>query len=214
MNWELDSILEQSISQIAEGKARVESCLLAYPAQADELGPLLQASEELWAVPKPVISPAARARIESQLFEAAVASGLVRRERKPLVLPRLLPQIVLPRWRWAYSARGGGRHRRVADDDHLCGRRERAARLSVLSGQAGHRRSLVVGGAGTGRARAPSTLCPASPGRVQGAGRAGSIRRNGPGCHGRPRRCRAGRHRGIASGHRPRVAGPGSRSSR
>jgi len=104
MNWELDSILEQSISQIAEGKARVESCLLAYPAQADELEPLLLASEELWAAPKPVISPAATARIESQLFEAAAASGLVRRERKPLVLPRLLPQIVLPTWRWAYSA--------------------------------------------------------------------------------------------------------------
>jgi hypothetical protein len=104
MNWELDSILEQSISQIAEGKARVESCLLAYPAQADQLKPLLLASEELWAVPKPVISPAASARIESQLFEAAAASGLVRRERKPLVLPRLRSLIVLPRWRWAYSA--------------------------------------------------------------------------------------------------------------
>ena len=104
MNWEFDSILEQSISQIAEGKARVESCLLAYPAQADELEPLLRASEELRAVPKPVISSAVQARIESQLFEAAAAGGLVRRERKPLVLPRLLPQIVLPRWRWAYSA--------------------------------------------------------------------------------------------------------------
>ena len=104
MNLKLESILEQSISQIAEGKARVESCLLAYPAQADELEPLLRASEELRAVPKPVISPAAQALIESQLFEAAVASGLVRRERNPLVLPRLLPRIVLPRWRWAYSA--------------------------------------------------------------------------------------------------------------
>ena len=32
MNQELDSILEQSLSQIASGQARVESCLLAYPA--------------------------------------------------------------------------------------------------------------------------------------------------------------------------------------
>jgi hypothetical protein len=100
MNWELDSILEQSISQIAEGKARVESCLLAYPAHADLLEPLLLAAEEMRAIPKPVISPAAKARIESRLFEAAAASGLVRRQRKPLVLPR----IALPRWRWAYSA--------------------------------------------------------------------------------------------------------------
>ena len=103
MNWELDTILEQSISQIAEGKARVESCLLAYPAHADELGPLLLASEEMRAIPKPVISPAAKARIESQLFEAAAASGLVRRQREPL-LSRLRPLILLPRWRPAYTA--------------------------------------------------------------------------------------------------------------
>ena len=64
--------------------------MLAYPAQADELGPLLQASEEMRVIPKPVISPAAKARIESQLFEAAATSGLVRRERKPLVCQRQL----------------------------------------------------------------------------------------------------------------------------
>ena len=110
MNWELDSILEQSISQIAEGKARVESCLLAYPAHADELAPLLVVSEELLEFPKPAIGAEAKARIEGQLFEAAVASGLMRRERKPLVLPRIalpriaLPRITLPRWRPVYSA--------------------------------------------------------------------------------------------------------------
>jgi hypothetical protein len=100
MNWELDNILEQSITQMAEGKAREESCLLAYPAHADELAPLLVVCEELLAFPKPALSAEAKARIEGQLFEAAVASGLVRRERKPLALPR----IVLPRWRPAYSA--------------------------------------------------------------------------------------------------------------
>ena len=104
MNWELDSILEQSISQIAEGQATVESCLLANPEYADELGLLLLASEEMRAIPKPAISPEAVARIEGQLFEAAAARGLVRRERKPLVLPRLLPRFVLPAWRPAYSA--------------------------------------------------------------------------------------------------------------
>ena len=105
MNPELDSILEQSISQMAEGKARLESCLLAYPAHADELAPLLLVSETLIALPKPEMSAAAKARIEGRLFEAAMASGLVRRERKPLPLPRLaLPRLALPRWRPAYSA--------------------------------------------------------------------------------------------------------------
>ncbi len=103
MNWQLDSILEQSIAQMAEGKARVESCLLAYPAQAAELRPLLLAAEAVLAVPKPAMAPEARARIEAQLFEAAVANGLLRRERKPLKLPRLRLPIALPRWRLAYS---------------------------------------------------------------------------------------------------------------
>ena len=30
MNWDIETILDQSISQIASGKARRESCLLAY----------------------------------------------------------------------------------------------------------------------------------------------------------------------------------------
>lgn len=102
MNWELDSILEQSITQIAEGKARVESCLLAYPAQAAELRPLLLLSEAMLTMPKPVMSPEAKARIEGQLFDAGVAMGLVQRERKPLPRPRL--RLALPRWHWAYGA--------------------------------------------------------------------------------------------------------------
>lgn len=104
MNREVDALLEQSISQMAEGKARVESCLLAYPSHADELRPLLLAAEEMLVAPKPALSDAAKARIEAQLFEAAAASGLVRRERKPLRLPRLSSLFVLPKWRWAYSA--------------------------------------------------------------------------------------------------------------
>jgi hypothetical protein len=104
MNWEVDTILEQSISQIAEGKARVESCLLAYPAHADELQPLLLTAETMLAAPKPVMSAEAKARIEGQLLEAAVASGLARREKKPLPRPRLGSLISLPKWRPAYSA--------------------------------------------------------------------------------------------------------------
>lgn len=103
MNWELESVLEQSISQIAEGKARVESCLLAYPALADELGPLLRISEGLLAAPKPVLSPQARDRIEAQILQAAVAGGLARREKKPRPQLRLL-RFALPTWRPAYSA--------------------------------------------------------------------------------------------------------------
>jgi hypothetical protein len=102
MNWELDSILEQSITQIAEGKARVESCLLAYPAHADELRPLLLVSEAMLSMPKPVMSPEAKARIQGELFEAGVAMGLLQRERKPLPRPRL--RLALPRWHWAYGA--------------------------------------------------------------------------------------------------------------
>ncbi len=104
MNWELDSVLEQSITQMAEGRARVESCLLAYPALADELGPLLRVSEGLLAARKPVLSPETRARIEDRFLTAAVASGLVRRERKPRQWPRLRLSISLPKWRPAYSA--------------------------------------------------------------------------------------------------------------
>jgi len=105
MNWELDSILEQSITQIAEGKARVESCLLAYPAHADDLRPLLLVSEAMLAMPKPAISPQAKARIEGQLFETGTAMGLVRKERKPLPRPGfVLPRLALPRWHWAYGA--------------------------------------------------------------------------------------------------------------
>ena len=74
--------------------------MLAYPAHADELAPLLLVSEDLLAAPKPALSPAAKAQIEGRLLDAAVASGLAQRERKPLVLPRL----ALPRWRPAYSA--------------------------------------------------------------------------------------------------------------
>ena len=104
MKQELESVLEQSISQMAEGKARVESCLLAYPSHANELAPMLVAAEAMLAAPKPAISAEAKARIEGQLFEAAVASGLLRRERKPLKLPQLGSLIALPRWRLAYSA--------------------------------------------------------------------------------------------------------------
>ncbi|MGD8624930.1 MAG: DUF5667 domain-containing protein [Anaerolineae bacterium] len=71
MNVEFDSILEQSLSQIAAGKARVESCLVSYPAMADQLEPLLRAAETLRTMPKPALSPEAKARIEDRVLDAA-----------------------------------------------------------------------------------------------------------------------------------------------
>lgn len=64
---DLDSILEQCLSQIDAGKARVQTCLLAYPSVADELEPLLLAAEQIRAIPKPDISPEVRNRIQAQL---------------------------------------------------------------------------------------------------------------------------------------------------
>jgi hypothetical protein len=98
MNWDFDSILEQSITQIAAGKARVESCLLAYPTLAGELEPMLLAAQRLQEIPKPVLSPAAKARIEAQVLAAAAAN--------PLLAPpvrRWMP-VALPSWRWALNA--------------------------------------------------------------------------------------------------------------
>jgi hypothetical protein len=98
MNWDFDSILDQSITQIAAGKARVESCLLAYPTLAEELEPMLLAVQKLEEIPKPVLSPAAKARIEAQVLAAAAAN--------PLLTPpvkRWMP-LALPSWRWALNA--------------------------------------------------------------------------------------------------------------
>jgi hypothetical protein len=71
---DLDSILEQSLAQIAAGEARVQSCLLSYPALADELEPLLLTAEELRALPRPILSEEARARIEKKTLAAVRVS--------------------------------------------------------------------------------------------------------------------------------------------
>jgi len=104
---ELDSVLDQSLSQITPGKARfgnagsasagVEGALPPEPAVAGELEPLLRAAESLMAVPKPVLSAKAGARIEAQLLSAAAANPRLRPTRKPSY------RSALPRWRWAYS---------------------------------------------------------------------------------------------------------------
>jgi hypothetical protein len=98
MNWDLDSILDQSITQIATGKARVESCLLAYPTLAGELEPMLLAAKRLQEIPKPTLSPAAKARIEEQVLAAAAANPQLAPPAK-----RWFP-VALPSWRWALNA--------------------------------------------------------------------------------------------------------------
>ncbi|MGD8464816.1 MAG: hypothetical protein PVI09_13200, partial [Anaerolineae bacterium] len=95
MTSDFDAILDQCLSQIASGKARVESCLIAFPAVADELEPLLRAAEPLIDSPKPVLSPAARARIEARVLGKPKTAWL------PLAGFQL-PQL-LPRWRWAMA---------------------------------------------------------------------------------------------------------------
>ncbi len=98
MAWELESILEQSLSQMEAGEETVESCLLSYPTMADQLEPLLTTAEKLRAMPKPDLSPEAKARLEDRLLAAAAANPLLRpagRDRRP---------IVMPWWGWTLGA--------------------------------------------------------------------------------------------------------------
>jgi hypothetical protein len=94
MSEDLDSILEQCLTQIEEGRARPESFLIAYPEIADELRPLLQAAVEMWSVPKPALEPGAWDRIETQILEAAGANRRLRPART-----WRLP--IATHWRWA-----------------------------------------------------------------------------------------------------------------
>ncbi|MFN2244526.1 MAG: hypothetical protein ACK2U2_19705, partial [Anaerolineae bacterium] len=98
MKPELDSILEQSLSQLASGKAGVEGALPSDPALAGELKPLLRTAETVMSAPKPVLPAEASARIESQLLEAAAANPRLRPTQKPSI------RVTLPQWRRAYSA--------------------------------------------------------------------------------------------------------------
>jgi hypothetical protein len=91
MNRDLETLLEVSLSQIEAGKARIQSCLLSFPDEADELEPLLHAAETLWSLPKPTLSEEAKARIEAKLLAAASANRRLRpaRGRRPRVGFRL-----------------------------------------------------------------------------------------------------------------------------
>ena len=82
---DFDSILEQCLSQVVSGQARVENCLIVLPTMADELEQLLRAAQQLLESPKPVLSPEARARIECRVLGKSKAT-------RP------------PQWRWAPAA--------------------------------------------------------------------------------------------------------------
>jgi hypothetical protein len=77
MTEDLDSYLEQCLSEIVAGKATVSSCLKRFPHLASALEPMLLVAEELWAVPKPELSPVARTRIEGRVLDAVDARDWV-----------------------------------------------------------------------------------------------------------------------------------------
>ncbi len=91
MTRTLDSILDQCLSQIAAGKATMWNCLARYPDLAGELEPLLLAAEDMWAIPKPILAPQAKARIEARLLGAVEARSQLRSTASD----------VPSRWRWA-----------------------------------------------------------------------------------------------------------------
>lgn len=99
MSADFDSILEQCISQVSAGKARIQSCLLAYPSLEDDLEPLLRAAAWAQSIPIPELSPEANARIEARLFQKADP-----RPRFRLPSLRLRPN--LPARRWALAGLG------------------------------------------------------------------------------------------------------------
>ncbi|HSR32701.1 MAG TPA: DUF5667 domain-containing protein, partial [Anaerolineae bacterium] len=96
--WELDDILEQSLTRIAAGEASVEDCLDANPAVAVELEPLLRAAERIRAIPIPGLSLEARDRIEQRVLPAAAAKTRLRSST------RRWPRTILRRWPRACGA--------------------------------------------------------------------------------------------------------------
>jgi hypothetical protein len=89
-----EAILDQCLSQIVAGKARVTSALVSYPAMADELEPLLLAAEWVRALPREDLTPEAKARIETLLLKKAGRRWQIR-------LPAWKRPVLRPAWGWA-----------------------------------------------------------------------------------------------------------------
>ena len=97
MSNDLATTLDQCLSQIESGKARIRSCLVAYPSQAEELEPLLLAAEALRAGPRPELSSEAETRIATQVFGRAIAAPRPARRAERHVRSR-------PNRSWAFAA--------------------------------------------------------------------------------------------------------------
>jgi hypothetical protein len=67
MNNELETILDDCLNQLEEGKATIEECLARHPAHAAQLKPLLQAANMLARGRDVMPSPQYRMRARSQL---------------------------------------------------------------------------------------------------------------------------------------------------
>jgi hypothetical protein len=89
-----EAILDQCLSQIMAGKARVTSALVAYPALAGDLEPLLLTAEWVRGLPVEDLSPEASARIERLLLKRTGRKLQIR-------LPAWQRPVFRPAWSWA-----------------------------------------------------------------------------------------------------------------
>lgn len=75
------TVLESCLREISAGKATVQGCLDRHPDLADELEPLLRAAARVRAIDRRRLTPAARARIEARLLDAAASAPSVQPAR-------------------------------------------------------------------------------------------------------------------------------------
>ena len=75
------TVLESCLREISAGKATVQGCLDRHPDLADELEPLLRAAARVRAIDRRRLTPAARARIETRLLDAAASAPSVQPAR-------------------------------------------------------------------------------------------------------------------------------------
>jgi uncharacterized membrane protein YgcG len=75
-------ILETCLERLRHGESAA-ACLRDYPAEAQELAPLLVAAVKVRALPPPVLSPAARKAIRKQLRRAVAQQRAAGRASKP-----------------------------------------------------------------------------------------------------------------------------------
>ena len=73
---DFDVILDQCLTDLANGQATIESCLMRYPHHAGQLGPLLTVAEQVRAVPSaPAPQPQSLLSTLLSNFHRAVGSS-------------------------------------------------------------------------------------------------------------------------------------------